>query len=428
MKMTWRPDAQKAVVIITDSVGEGFDPTVRNDWQKFAEFMNEPLSKQIIAESRAKGGVEVYPFIMPHVAPTIAGGYLEGWAGKYYQFLSSTFGGETLPPECTGNCAWGNSNLGYLKSALAKGPVVTIPAVRAKTGERVIFKPASIKANIHMVQVPATDFQIRWDFNCDGIWDSSSSNLDYNMNYTYTNPHQCKGAALVERFSHATNWPSYSFYDRSLVLFDVDVRAPGTEKPWPGPIQNLTKLWNKDRKELLLDWEPPSNSNETGDLVYVVRDDNGSILGVLNETKLTITNMPTTEPIITVATHNEFGVGPSVSLTTAKDVTPSVIEEKKINKKTVADIRASGVLGGMRPLQYSDVAKIMGRDDFVNNFADPLQLPATSSAHKALAETRAEPTSMGSMNLSIIAIPIAVAVSLIAVILNKFIASFRRRY
>ncbi len=307
MELDWRPNAQKALLVTSNMVGTGGNWTAESGVDT-AALLAEPLSQEVIQKSRQAGGVEVY--------------YGRVWSDKYpsfvkgedayYDAFTQATGGLRLWYANTNVRSWAISNGLYDMQALLRSkPKVSVPGVRLKVGQQVTINPIDVSngAIANSVQINGYPTTYQWYLDCQNGQQQTHSGQT--ITFTPTTAGTCYAAVRA----YGPSWSSCNICSEStawakryVAPFELEVLpADYTPPPLPGPIRNLTK--QKSHSQLILQWEPPQNAAEVGEVAYVIKDDKSNVLGATKATKLQITDIPSgQEPTILIAAASENGV------------------------------------------------------------------------------------------------------------------------
>ncbi len=307
MELDWRPNAQKALLVTSNMVGTGGNWTAESGVDT-AALLAEPLSQEVIQKSRQAGGVEVY--------------YGRVWSDKYpsfvkgedayYDAFTQATGGLRLWYANTNVRSWAISNGLYdMQAILRSKPKVSVPGVRLKAGQQVTINPIDVSngAIANSVQINGYPTIYQWYLDCQNGQQQTHSGQT--ITFTPAKAGTCYAAVRA----YGPSWSSCNICSEStawakryVAPFELEVLpADYTPPPLPGPIRNLTK--QKSHSQLILQWEPPQNAAEVGEVAYVIKDDKSNVLGATKATKLQITDIPAgQEPTVLIAAASENGV------------------------------------------------------------------------------------------------------------------------
>jgi hypothetical protein len=145
------------------------------------------------------------------------------------------------------------------------------------------------------------------------------------VKFTPTKTGTCHGAVSVRESAKAfcnACAEGDPYGSRAVLPFVIEVLpADYVPPPLPQLVRNITKqrLWAEDT--LRITWEPPANASEVGELAYVVRDGDGTVLGVTRTPQIDITDIDDDdEPIVLVSAASSGGFGGLTSIENAEDI------------------------------------------------------------------------------------------------------------
>lgn len=341
MDTEWRPSAGKAVVLISDGYGRDavtFDNGTRLD---SAAYMAKPETKELIRQSRSHGGVEVYAAMVLHP-------WMEPYEEASYHFnlyeyirpVVDATGGRVVEKYgyCGGYCSWREMDFN-LYGALTDRPKVATPSLYARAGEEIALRARDISGGILAnLAGSASGVSYQWSMECDGATPLSAQGASQ-YRFTVANAQTCYGAVAVSGMS-----PGYCAvcYDptrnnpRWQTPFRLEVvPADHTPQPAPGPIRHLTRRYAPAERTMMLTWQAPENSDaET--TAYVVRDEDGNILGATSLTRLSVTGVDSSADIPEVrisAWSEEGGTGPATSSAQARVVLQEPVNPEVPNRE-----------------------------------------------------------------------------------------------
>jgi hypothetical protein len=293
----------------------GFDET---------DFMKQQAVLDVLQKSREKGGIEIHAARIYH-SDTQAYTYLPG-STSFYQYMAKfvtlTAGTYQDRTNC-GLCSWLDMHFSF-KTKLAEKPVVSVPNIRVKVGQSTNLVAKDISGGVIPAALKRSN-GVSYSWFTDCAAKGTNTLNGQTVTFTPTKAGTCHGAVVVRESAKAfcnscTEGDPYG--SRAVTPFVIEVLpADYTPPPLPGLIRNITKehLWSEDA--LRIKWDPPANATDVGELAYVVRDEDGTVLGVTRSTQLDITDIEDEEePIVLVSGVSSGGFGGLTSIEDAEDV------------------------------------------------------------------------------------------------------------
>ena len=360
MSTSWRPDASHSLLALTHFAGTG--PSSKWGWgdtPTMRAYLSDETGSQMIRLSRDHD-VMISGLVVP----------LTAWSG-YNQATSETALGDTkvflkgIARE-TGAYNWTKFSDNYAPQTFRKIKVVetvreserlreasyaTAKPVRGKVGQSITLRvddPTNLISSASLRS--GHTIQYNWRPSCTKLVDDPYVATS-TYTFTPTAAGKCKAAVSVSiRGSGAGCYsicpePFPPYFNR-LVTFDIEVLPANHHDPLPpGSIQNLIKRIYQDRIEY--SWEPPEDKGQYSNqqLVYVIRDADGSVLGITEDTQVTITDTSDTDPPVAIVAAGEGGAGDAVDSEVATVIDMSPPPQEPVELTPIVDDDTPNVLG-----------------------------------------------------------------------------------
>ncbi len=329
--VSWRSDAGKTVVGITGLAGTG--PTMPsknwNDPGAQSLYYKDQLSQQLIDSFREKQitflGFPVPTDTSGFTIATNENPTLTQSANVYLKMMSSvTPGGYTWLYDNNTNYGWPNFKYYALDKTINKNLSIrsaTKVSVSAISGE--VGKPVTIKVNDQFGYLAAADKRgdsktFTWYLNCADIGNSNIYKISQEISYIPSVAGDCRGAVQIKIQSNVGAGCSYGCpepyppYALTTIPFDIQIKPAGYVAKIPGPITEIEKTIHDN--DVVYTWAEPEYYGDE-ELVYLIREEDGSILAATRSRKLTITDTHKTDPHISIDAVGEDGKSKPISST-----------------------------------------------------------------------------------------------------------------
>lgn len=418
MDFTWREGAKKAIYVISDSAGDtyGLDPRLYH-----VTYLEQPEVIDLVARSRAQGGVSVFAVNMQHdmaqqftYAPDASNFY--GQIGPLVRATGGYFSDRMYCNYCT----WLNSRLDF-STQLKESPNMLVAPVRVKAGESVEIAVR----DVYGFTKDSPDWQHRWFVDCRNT--TRGDNDQSTITFRADTPGSC--VAAVETWRMIAYCYSGCYEEgvvrRGITTFPIEVLpADYTPPPLPGPVRGITKEYLRADKILRVSWEAPENAGEVGELAYIIKDGDGNIVGVTTATKLHITDVQAHDiPIVTVNVASANGVGEDVSTVDAEDQTQPEAQPDQPPRQVLSsdDVRQMRSLeSGVTPISPVRVAvsggSVQGSSIVDNQMSaageTEIILPTSTAVTKQLPSVESKADHPAWLKLTIVAVPLSLLTAL----------------
>ncbi len=309
LSMQWRPDAIRQILVWSNSVDETWRPV---DPFAYQESINAYISSSNIrdlAKQAQQKQIGVYNWFGFDGRNYEGEDFVAGYAYLYWLQLATLMGASEVTPGCAvGGC------FSYLRNMATSAVQVSVNPTRAKVGETVTLNANDLSLGLAQTlrqQNRAPAFE--WDLDCDGTFESGNGTTP-NVTFTAERAQNCQAVIRANTYHNHCYYCGFSLgigrlitasYVTTFPLVIVDDTQPAPAKP--GAIKNLTKTWTNE-DSITYRWEPPENTTE--ELVYLIRDDAGEIIGATKQPRFSIVDITyPNEPIITINAVSESGQG-----------------------------------------------------------------------------------------------------------------------
>lgn len=321
-EMDWRNDARRSILFVTNSMSTGWDISNRYPLDRQKDYLNQPLTKQAIMAARAKG-VSIFTAPLAHTATTPTTGMLLDIPELQQAFAIPT-GGKRFTQGCYTYSNWMCANLTSARTYMNNRIDVSVPDITMKVGEtKTIAYSDRSQGLIDKLKKAKNSVGTQWFTNCDNLNEMTA--IGGEVKLTPTKPMDCYVSMKVVTNGGIGCFICAEWFDMlpsGIATFRLTVQpASYVPPPAPGRITNLVQNVYPDRREVT--WDAPAGS--AGDIVYVIKDKDGSVLGLTTTRKLTITDTkPADDSDTTVAAVSQDGAGEPVGLDNAKVVDNTV--------------------------------------------------------------------------------------------------------
>lgn len=233
-----------------------------------------------------------------------------------------------------------------LNGSFVNNPTTTVPSIRAKAGENVELKYVDSSGGV--IESAANGVSNEWFVDCEqsGLRHAQTGEV---LSHVFIAPQKCYGALLTRvNISGGCNVCSEydAFAGRSVTPFEIEILpADYTSPPLPGPIQNLVKRVYSQR--ITYDWNAPANASDVGELAYIIRDKDQSILGVTDKTKLEVIDVPAgQDPELSVSVGNNNGIGGPINSNDAEVILIEGTNSDQSGADGLSDTNDNSILSG----------------------------------------------------------------------------------
>lgn len=354
MSSPWRPDASRSLLALTQFAGTG--PSTRFGWSDpgtMRGYLSDSLGTQMIHLSR-QHNVAIGGIVVP----------LTLWSG-YNQASNETALGDTKAflnsiAKETGAYNWTRYTDNFAPQTFRKIKLVdtireserlrdvsyaTAKPVRTKVGQPVtlaVDDPTNLLASAKLR--PGHSIEYMWRPSCTKLVDDPFVGSS-TYTFTPTVAGTCKAAVIVSirgAGAGCTSLCSEPFppYFNQIITYDIEILPADHHDPLPpGSIQNLIKRIYPDRIEY--SWDAPTDRGQYSDsqLIYTVRDSDGSMMTMSYDPKLTVTDLTDEDVLLDIAAAGQGGAGSPVSSNTATviDMRPQPETDPTPNPDPVTD-------------------------------------------------------------------------------------------
>ena len=310
LNANWREGANRAIYAFTDIAGSG--PEWGNGTSGYADSLKQDryrkdiTTQQVLNEARNKRTV-IWGLPVRH-----------SYAG--YAPATPVSGGDTrsylnMFTEQTGGYNWNKEWINYgdynfkftrlhesLNEALQRQDrlMATVTPAQGKVGERLSIKLVDTVSLLATAKLRNDSIGYRWHVDCLDKTVAVSKISD-ELSFVPTTPQKCTGSVIVAVKNMTGNGcysgcpEPYPPYMQRSFPFEIDIRPDDYIPKIPAQITHIQKTIFDDKVEYV--WEAPVyNGNES--LVYVVRDEDGSVLAATTTRSLTITDTQKNDPTV----------------------------------------------------------------------------------------------------------------------------------
>lgn len=319
-QVNWREDAMKTVFTLTNVTGSGPTSTWRGWGENYPKYLSDVKTQELIEKFRAKNivmlGMQVpsdytgYTLAPNEDANSTydANGYLlksiinatggYAWIRQYNYYDPYTFKKTLL--DITLNDSF------KMRSSID----ANVPSFRGEVGKQLTL---DLQDNLHYLaaaKLRGDGVSFTWYADCSDNAISRLYDIRQKVLFTPTKAGKCKGAVHISLQRNTPNgcyfgcpepFPPYAF--RSIP-FDIDVKPAGYVAKVPGPVTNIDKTIYDD--SVVYTWDEPVYYGSEP-LVYLVKDQDGSIVAATRTRKLTITDTNKTDPTVSITPLGEDG-------------------------------------------------------------------------------------------------------------------------
>lgn len=331
LELGWRPDASRTIMAITDiagSGGMGFYPW--SDSRTSQPYLTSALSQELITKAREKETIVVgIPVTHGFSGMTRAPGDTTNIeAMTYLQMIARATGGYMWVKQVPNYGAYNfkythiDQTINYTNQ-LREKTIASVNSVRGKVGQQLqlsVSDPLSLLAAAGLRNDAA---MYEWRIDCDDKLKTPLYNSQRTVAFVPTKAQTCLAAVLV-RVQQGTGNGCYSCpepfppYMYRAVSFTLDIK-PATYVPKiPSQITDLKKTIYDS--SVRYTWEPPDETNASSDIVYVVKDSDGSVLAATTARELNILDTDRSDPFISIVAAGDEGLSPAVTSPSASTV------------------------------------------------------------------------------------------------------------
>lgn len=338
LSVEWRDDANRTIYALTDIAGSGPEwgggTSGYTDSLKQDVYKKDALTQQVIMEARNKNTV-ILGLPIKHsysgYAQNVTGS--NGDVRSYLNMFTDHTGGYNWNKEWIN---YGEYNFKFsrlhdsLNEALQRqDKLIAVAApVKGKVGERLSIKLVDTLSLIAAAKLRHDSINYRWYIDCSNKTVAVSTSSD-ELTFVPTAPQNCTGNVIVTVKNMTGNGcysgcpETFPPYMQRSFPFEIDILPRDYVPKIPAQITHIQKTIFDDKVEYA--WEAPAyNGNET--LVYVVRDEDGSVLAATTTRSLTITDTQKTDPPVYIEAAGLDGR----SVATPSD-SASVVLDMRIN-------------------------------------------------------------------------------------------------
>lgn len=423
MDFQWNEGAQKAVVVMSDAPDDNFVRNGSGDFDGQAS-LKKPEMQDILRKSSEKGGVEIHAVRIYH---NDRQDFILDGPTSFYTYMrelvTRTAGSFTDKGSCN-YCSWQNMSFD-LQSKLAQKPNVSVQTIRIKKGQSIELTAKDVSGGvIPQNNKPSYPMSYTWYTDCQSLGSPTGDGMSTNV--TPTEIGTCYGAVLARGSSPAfcnICFEGDPYSVRAVTPFLIEV-LPADYQPPPVPsvVRNITKerLW--DDNTIRIKWDPPGNADQIGEIAYIIRDSDGSVLGATRSTRLHIIDVADTDnPIVTVNAVSDSGSGESVSIISALDLSPpqpkdSIVQPGPISNGNATSPPTGSILTppALVPGNTSGIITVATQQlSTADNQQKVLSAISPSYNRSAVVDVhKPNPQSSSWLSLTILAVPIAVALAL----------------
>lgn len=421
MDYTWRTDAGKAIVVISDGPGDNY---TTNFWGlETSKLMSTPEMRNILQKSRALGGVEVYASRMVHPSSVYYQYPVDAVSFYVYmdRLVALTAGSFSNSHRCN-SCSW--LDVAYdFQALLASKPTLSVPPIRVKQGETVRLTAHDISAGVIQEMSRPLNYPPSYEWYVDCAAPEFPSGYGLEVTFVANKVGTCYGGVLAKGNSWAhcnVCYNSDPYSPRAVTTFPIEILpANYTPPPLPSAVRDVTKEYVRADQILRVSWQPPENADDVGKIAYVIKDGDGNVVGVTTATKLHITGVkPNDIPVVTVSTASANGVSEATSTQDAADLTMpetagAVLTANDINTLRALSAAPSEVrsIAVTQPISAANFAPLSPSFSATlpNITTAPQTTPLTASHTPAQSSS---PGQQSWLHMTVIAVPVVLLASL----------------
>lgn len=239
--LPWRQDAEKAFIIISPSIGDGYTAGAR-DYVSMDNLLKDSLTQQITQKARKIGGVGVHYARVINSGQSFNQSY-ESVPYSYYAALANILGGDInmglsylnnpfpLGDQDTWT-QWNRYSLAYLSYQLLMQPKATLSpnSVIGTVNTPITLSLSNVLPGSYWSTGQISGYN--WDLNCDGDF-RNDGYYTQSITFTPTKVQSCYGAVYTLWNYPLGNGNDYS--SRRYIPFKIDIKdqAPPTPEPTP---------------------------------------------------------------------------------------------------------------------------------------------------------------------------------------------------
>ncbi len=308
MQQNWRPDASRTLFAISSMAGSGaVTATWRENWMSpgvMDRYMSDATGQQLLALSRqTRAAVITAPYLSIDMSgfSLPAGSPGSGDAYNYFEGLTKLTGGYNwekvfyLYPSrhIVKNVDFSSQILQFEKRR--DSTRVAMRSIGAKVGQTITLSLDDTANLLASAGIRGHGTATEWYLDCGALQVKTNYPILQQNNgkitFKPTKAGSCMAAVrvMVQGSGNGCYWgcpEPFPPYMLKVIPFQIDIRPADYVEKIPGNITAMTKRIYDDRVEF--SWEPPVYNG--ANLVYFVKDVDGSVLGVTTETRATITD------------------------------------------------------------------------------------------------------------------------------------------
>ncbi len=334
--VNWRSDASHTIFALTNMPGNAPVNIVWPSAYGIEGFFSDQLGQELIAKSREKDvmflGAAVPLSYSGFSRP--AGAASEGDTSKFLYDMAKATGGynwvknyNAYPPVQTFRNIQLDNTIRAAEQ-LRDASYASIKPIRVKAGQPVTLRVDDPMNLLASAKLRNDSVYYDWRPSCTNLVENPY-NLSANFTFTPMTPGKCKAAVRV--YAQRTGNGCYStcpepfppYFNRQLV-FDLEILPADYTPKIPSDIAHIVKTISDT--QVTYTWDAPSYDGT--ELIYIVRDSEGSVLAATSERKATVTDTAKSDPLLQIQAIGEDGLSRPVS--SANTAVVSTIDQRTV--------------------------------------------------------------------------------------------------